>query len=124
MNMGAGVQLPQYRCHKVVRAAKITAIEVPPDQAEELPLVAHLTLGEIGGVWTAPQDWMDKNKPQAGGYLVEYEDGYRSYSPAKAFEEGYTKIPDGTGPGIYAGGVTFVEGMGIGPLGESIEGGT
>ncbi|PYX85030.1 MAG: hypothetical protein DMG70_05000 [Acidobacteria bacterium] len=27
-----------------------------------------------------------------GGYLVQYEDGYLSWSPAKAFEEGYTRI--------------------------------
>jgi hypothetical protein len=33
-----------------------------------------------------------KHNPQPGGYYVVYEDGYESYSPAKAFEEGYTKI--------------------------------
>lgn len=26
------------------------------------------------------------------GYYVVYDDGYKSWSPAKAFEEGYTKI--------------------------------
>jgi hypothetical protein len=27
-----------------------------------------------------------------GGYYVRYENGFESWSPAKAFEEGYTKI--------------------------------
>jgi site-specific recombinase XerD len=35
-------------------------------------------------------DYVHKHKPEAGGYYVVYADGYKSYSPAKAFEEGYT----------------------------------
>ena len=35
---------------------------------------------------------MDRHKPKAGGYYVVYDDGYKSYSPAKAFEEGYVRI--------------------------------
>ncbi len=38
------------------------------------------------------QEWLDKHKPEIGGYFVVYEDGYQSYSPAKAFEEGYTRL--------------------------------
>ncbi len=30
--------------------------------------------------------------PQVGGYCVQYEGGYTSWSPAKEFEEGYTLI--------------------------------
>jgi hypothetical protein len=37
-------------------------------------------------------EYLDKHSPQAGGYYVVYEDGYRSYSPAAAFEAGYTLI--------------------------------
>lgn len=33
-----------------------------------------------------------KHNPQAGGYYVVYADGYKSWSPAQAFEEGYTRI--------------------------------
>lgn len=33
-----------------------------------------------------------KHRPQVGGYYVVYDDGYKSFSPAKAFEEGYTRI--------------------------------
>lgn len=38
------------------------------------------------------REYMMKHNPQPGGYYVVYDDGYKSYSPAKAFEEGYTKI--------------------------------
>lgn len=34
----------------------------------------------------------EKHKPQAGGYYVVYEDGYKSFSPAEAFESGYTRV--------------------------------
>ena len=37
-------------------------------------------------------DVVEKHNPEAGGYYVVYEDGYKSFSPAKAFEEGYTRI--------------------------------
>lgn len=33
-----------------------------------------------------------KHNPQIGWYYVVYEDGYVSFSPAGAFEGGYTKI--------------------------------
>ena len=36
--------------------------------------------------------FMEKHRPQIGGYLVIYADGYKSFSPEKAFEEGYTLI--------------------------------
>jgi hypothetical protein len=36
--------------------------------------------------------YMAKHDPQPGGYWVRYEDGYESYSPAEAFEGGYTRI--------------------------------
>lgn len=36
--------------------------------------------------------FMLKHKPKAGGYYVIYADGYKSFSPQKAFEDGYEKI--------------------------------
>ena len=32
-------------------------------------------------------------RAEVGGYAVIYEDGYKSISPKKAFEEGYKLIP-------------------------------
>ncbi len=37
-------------------------------------------------------DYMRKHQPKIGGYFVVYKDGYKSFSPAEAFEEGYTRI--------------------------------
>jgi hypothetical protein len=75
--------LPQYRCHKVVRAAKITA---PDMQYNRLFLEGDRVVGEL------PGNFFEKHHPQAGGYLVVYADGYMSYSPAEAFEDGYTAM--------------------------------
>lgn len=87
MSDGAERQLPQYQCHKKVSALKI---------AELRPVVggsAILTPADAGYVrFEVDQEYVAKHKPQVGGYYVVYEDGYRSYSPAKAFEEGYTRI--------------------------------
>ncbi len=74
------IELPKYRCHKVVSAAKITALRQNGN-----PDMPDLVLGEIGGIVALLPDWHDKHKPQAGG-------GYKSYSPAAAFESGYTAI--------------------------------
>lgn len=37
-------------------------------------------------------DFVHKHKPFAGGYYVVYADGYKSFSPAEAFESGYTRM--------------------------------
>jgi len=71
--------LPLYTCHKQVRAAKIDAVDF-----------ASQTLGlENFGTVQLRHEFFARNKPQVGGYFVQYEDGYQSYSPKKAFEEGY-----------------------------------
>lgn len=84
-------ELPQYKCHKTVRAARITALR--QNGTSDMP---DLVLGDIGGIVTLLPDWHAKHKPQVGGYYVVYDDGYASFSPANAFEEGYallTSIP-------------------------------
>lgn len=79
--MGTYLQLPAYTSHKIVRAAKIAAI----DFGERLDLMP-LGVAEVGAAWVA------KHNPQPGGYYVAYADGYSSYSPAEAFESGYTPV--------------------------------
>jgi len=79
-------EMPKYKCHKEVWALKI----------------AHLQVGN-GVVLITPKDdgyapfevdisYQEKHKPEVGGYYVLYKDGYKSFSPAEAFEEGYTKV--------------------------------
>lgn len=73
----------RYKSHKEVDAFLIDEI-VPGDAFTSL-------LGIDGSSVTVDRAYMDKHKPQVGGYYVRYADGYESWSPAEAFEEGYTK---------------------------------
>lgn len=75
--------LPRYICHKTVHAAKIVAI----DFGERLDLAPH-GVREVGASWIA------RHGACVGGYFVVYEDGYISFSPAQAFEGGYTRVDD------------------------------
>lgn len=81
-------ELPLWQCHKKVRAAKIGEIGWNEDNSAVLFLV--------GDKYHSPVDvshqWVNEKKAEAGGYYVEYADGYTSYSPAEAFEDGYTLI--------------------------------
>jgi hypothetical protein len=84
------VQLPEWQCHKRVWADKI--VDVVGDTSEgEAPCNAALILA-CGGRVQVDRDYCRKHLPEVGGYWVRYADGYESYSPAKAFEEGYTRL--------------------------------
>lgn len=101
-----GAQLPRYRCHKEVYAVKIKAVEKRVTTIAELDRILSETPtdgDDIGGyiqpveesgigVISVSSEFMRKHNPEAGGYFVVYQDGYRSFSPAAAFEEGYTRI--------------------------------
>lgn len=78
-------RLQKWKCHKVVEAGKIMSLDVEGGiiVQNEHGLMLHIP---------ANAAWMEKHDPEAGGYLVRYEDGYESYSPAEAFEAGYTPI--------------------------------
>ncbi|MHA7814035.1 MAG: hypothetical protein ACX94C_11680 [Phycisphaerales bacterium] len=79
-------EIPLYQCHKKVGALKI-------ESARVLPRGTQLRFtDERFGPRTMPKGWGEKHRPKAGGYLVFYTSGYVSYSPAEAFEDGYTLI--------------------------------
>ena len=89
--------LPLYRCHKEVRALKIreVVIEVVIDDAGrgEADRGASLMPEDQNfGAIRVDVDFLRKHDPTPGGYYVIYEDGYKSFSPAVAFEGGYTKV--------------------------------
>ncbi len=84
----AAAEMPRYKCHKEVWALKLEGVA---------------PVNEDGSVWLYPVDktyaafivsaeFVAKHKPTAGGYYVLYKDGYQSFSPADAFEDGYTRI--------------------------------
>lgn len=76
--------MQKFKSHKIVEAVKISRI-------------VHGTgssMLHFDG-WTPIQvseQWIDKHTPSAGGYFVRYPDGYESFSPAEAFEGGYTAV--------------------------------
>jgi hypothetical protein len=91
-------ELPKYRCHKEVWALKIKAIR---KVSTEIHGRGPATAGTV--FWIVPEDsqyaefevpldFITKHQPQPGGYYVVYKDGYQSFSPAEAFEDGYTRI--------------------------------
>lgn len=86
---GAATPMPKYRCHKEVWALKIA--HVYGDQGEWFLVPADEKFATI----VVSGYWHDKHAPEAGGYYVQYADGYTSYSPATAFEDGYTLIGGG-----------------------------
>lgn len=81
--------MPRWKCHKEVFAAKIEKIEPPYDPDDQFDGVF---IYSDEGRTRVSHAFMDKHNPQVGGYLVIYDDGYQSFSPCKAFEEGYTRI--------------------------------
>jgi hypothetical protein len=84
---GAFIEMPKYECHKTVHALKIREVtEVPSGGAILIPEDTRYAGIDVDA------EWVSKHSPEAGGYYVSYDDGYKSYSPAAAFENGYTLI--------------------------------
>jgi hypothetical protein len=84
----ASMEMPRYKCHKEVWALKIKEIKrVPSGNAT----VTHSIVPEDAryAPFEVSLEYIGKHSPKAGGYYVVHKDGYQSYSPADAFEEGY-----------------------------------
>ena len=88
MSEGAAAEMPRYRSHKQVWALKMKSIEFHegggatfvPEESHFSPIVLSV-------------EYCTKHEPKAGGYYVVYQGGYMSWSPADAFEDGYTRAP-------------------------------
>lgn len=98
MGTVAVVEMPRYKCHKEVWALKIAEVKLDSDaaRAENRETDGSATLVFVEASVYAPikvdSDYVRKHNPQPGGYYVVYADGYKSFSPAKAFEDGYTRV--------------------------------
>lgn len=83
----AAMEMPRYKCHKKVWAFKIKKLDVDeggsvimtPEDSAYCPILLN-------------KEYVEKHKPEIGGYYIVYKGGYKSYSPAEAFEDGYSKI--------------------------------
>lgn len=83
------MEYPRYKCHKEVHALKIAAIEFAEDGSAK---IAPTDSGY--GTIKTKRDFRSRFKGGEDdlGYFVIYDDGHESWSPAKAFEDGYTRI--------------------------------
>lgn len=85
-------QLGDWKCHKIVKAGKVTPAQITRDADEG---TYTITVEDGNGApckVVVRNDFLARGTPQVGDYLVIYDDGYKSWSPAKAFEDGYTRI--------------------------------
>lgn len=91
------IEMPSYICHKKVWALKIADIDLDSDRAgaenRETDGSAMITPAEDGyAPFKVDAKFIIKHSPEVGGYYVAYKDGYKSYSPAQAFKEGYKEV--------------------------------
>lgn len=78
---------PEYESHKVVRAAKI--VHVARHQHGEITIMADPGTGTAERF--EPNMRQMAEMAARGDWAVIYEDGFKSVSPAKAFEEDYIR---------------------------------
>lgn len=83
-------EMPRYKCHKQVWALKIADMKIHQDKS------VTITPEDDGhGVFTTGAGWWADRfnaDPDDPGYYVVYDNGYTSWSPTKAFEDGYTRV--------------------------------
>lgn len=86
--MGSSKEMPRYQSHKKVWALKIgEGITVAADGSVTLPII------DPGyEPVTVSKEVVARYLPMPGDYYVVYDDGYKSISPAKAFEDGYSLV--------------------------------
>lgn len=87
---GAAIEMPRYQSHKQVWALEIDTI------SERLPYTKDdrkLTFRDKGyASITCDGAMFTRYTPVPGDYYVQYDDGYKSFSPRKAFLDGYSKL--------------------------------
>ena len=76
-----------YQCHKRVLAAKIVAAEKHQDGSWTLAL----DNGNLAGV-SSEDAGRFRITEEDQGYYVQYDNNYVSWSPTKAFVEGYSLV--------------------------------
>ena len=82
-----GAPMPAFISHKRVWALKIAKVHVDEDGQG---IALAFEGGHFGLRALTTSQLEHKPIPEAGMYFVQYEGGYFSFSPADAFEKGYT----------------------------------
>lgn len=76
---------PKYESHKIIQAAKIIGIT-------DSGVILIDPFDDRNAIAFEPTVPGMAEKAEIGGYAVLYPDGFKSISPAKAFEEDYTRV--------------------------------
>lgn len=93
MQHQAAMEMPRYKCHKEVHALKIAELRSTAVDGNESDGTLQLVPEDQRyAPFVLDREYVHKHKPVAGGYYVVYADGYKSFSPAAAFEDGYTLV--------------------------------
>ena len=77
----AAMEMPKYKSHKEVWALEIATIE---DNKLSFTDHGYAPIKADREMWA-------RYTPKPGDFYVVYADGYKSFSPRKAFLEGYTR---------------------------------
>lgn len=77
--------MPRYKSHKTVHALEIDKVGWPSNGTRSVAFKDRDPGLEL------PDDMFSRYSPVPGDFLVVYEDGYKSFSPRKAFLDGYTR---------------------------------
>ena len=96
-------EMPKYVCHKEVHALKIKQIICHAHEDPSVTIDEFSKTAEFKGGHILPEDrrfcpipfdadYYRKHNPKSGGYYVVYKGGYKSWSPAEEFEDGYTLV--------------------------------
>jgi hypothetical protein len=81
-------EMPRYVSHKQVWALEIGEISIRSISSED----RKLSFRDKGyEPVVAPGQMFSRYTPVPGDFYVVYADGYKSFSPRKAFVEGYTR---------------------------------
>ena len=89
------MELPRWQSHKVVTAAKITFVDMAgrEDGPEGTIMLKVIAADGQEVVLDVESKVFSRGVPDVGDYFVRYDDNYKSWSPAEAFEKGYTRLP-------------------------------
>lgn len=83
--------MQKFKSHKIVEAVKIADIRPNPENGGAF-LVPMSTGERMMDSIPVSRAYLLKHEPKPFGYYVKYPDGYESFSPAEAFEGGYTAV--------------------------------
>jgi len=83
-------ELPEYICHKKIRAAKIDRIAYN-EKTDQYWIFVSVDGHPLGHVEIDIETY-NKRGFQVGGFVTVYNDGYISYSPEEPFLDGYKRL--------------------------------